>query len=278
MNISYQAAQVNTDSVADLLETMQVLRDPLKGCLWDKQQTFSSIVPHTIEEAYEVADAIASGDMAAVKDELGDLLFQVVFYAQLGKEQNEFDFASICQQLNAKLIRRHPHVFAKTADLTSAELNKQWEDIKTQERSAKQQDTDTSILANIPKGMAPLQRAQKIQKKCSTVGFDWTTLPPVVDKIHEEIQEVLDEVNAPLPNQQAIEEEIGDLLFAVVNLARHTNVDAETALLNANLKFEKRFRAVEQSLHRDGQGVEAASLEEMEAAWQKIKQLENSKL
>ncbi|KXI27388.1 nucleoside triphosphate pyrophosphohydrolase [Paraglaciecola hydrolytica] len=266
-----KAAKLNAESLADLLKTMQVLRDPLKGCAWDKQQTFVSIVPHTIEEAYEVADAIVSGDMAAIKDELGDLLFQVVFYAQLAKEQNEFDFAGICEQLNSKLIRRHPHVFAQSTQLTTTELNQQWEHIKAQERAGKQQDTDASILANIPKGMAPLQRAQKIQKKCSAIGFDWSTLPPVVDKIHEEIQEVLDEVNAPQPNQQAIEEEIGDLLFAVVNLARHAKVDAETALIKANQKFEKRFRAVETILKQQGQGIEAATLEEMEAAWQTVK-------
>ena len=260
----------NSDTLADLLKTMEVLRDPLVGCAWDKQQTFASIVPHTIEEAYEVADAIASGDMVAVKDELGDLLFQVVFYAQLGKEQNEFDFAGICQQLNQKLIRRHPHVFAENVELTSAELNAQWEQIKRQERG-NQQFTDNSVLAHIPKGMAPLQRAQKIQLKCATVGFDWETLPPVVDKIHEEIQEVLDEINVPQPNQQAIEEEIGDLLFAVVNLARHAKVNAETALIKANLKFEQRFRAVEHILNQQD-GIEAASLEEMEAAWQQVKQ------
>jgi len=266
-----QATTLSPDVLANLLKTMEVLRDPLVGCSWDKQQTFTSIVPHTIEEAYEVADAIASGDMAAVKDELGDLLFQVVFYAQLGKEQNEFDFAGICQQLNGKLIRRHPHVFEKSTELSPAALNVQWEQIKAQERAIKQELSDNSVLAHIPKGMAPLQRAQKIQKKCAVVGFDWETLPPVVDKIHEEIQEVLDEINGPQPNQHAIEEEIGDLLFAVVNLARHAKVDAESALLKANLKFEKRFRAVEDILNQQG-GIEAASLDEMETAWQQVKQ------
>lgn len=270
-DIADKAVKLNAESLADLLKTMEVLRDPLIGCSWDKQQTFTSIVPHTIEEAYEVADAIASGDMAAVKDELGDLLFQVVFYAQLGKEQNAFDFAGICQQLNDKLIRRHPHVFANTTELSPAELNVQWEQIKAQERSIKQELSDNSAVAHIPKGMAPLQRAQKLQKKCALVGFDWQTLPPVVDKIYEEIQEVLDEITAAKPNQHAIEEEIGDLLFAVVNLARHAKVDAETALLKANLKFEQRFRGVETILNQ-GEGIAAASLVEMEAAWQQVKQ------
>ena len=257
--------------LAALLDSMAVLRDPLRGCDWDKQQTFASIVPHTIEEAYEVADAIASGDMAAIKDELGDLLFQVVFYAQLGKEQQHFDFADICQHLNAKLIRRHPHVFDKAVKLTVTELSEQWERIKQSERGTLQGGSDRSLLANISSGLAPLQRAQKIQKKCATVGFDWPAIGPVVDKIYEEIDEVLEEINAPQVNQAALEDEIGDLLFAVVNLARHAKVDAETALLKANRKFEQRFRAVEQHFAQQQQPLENASLEQMETVWQQVK-------
>ena len=254
-----------------LLDSMAVLRDPVRGCDWDKQQTFASIVPHTIEEAYEVADAIASGDMAAIKDELGDLLFQVVFYAQLGKEQQHFDFADICQHLNRKLIRRHPHVFDKAVKLSPAELSQQWEQIKQRERPKQSATEDNSVLANIPSAMAPLQRAQKIQKKCASVGFDWPAIGPVVDKIHEEIDEVLEEINAPQVSQEAIEDEIGDLLFAVVNLARHAKVDAETALLKANRKFEQRFRAVEQHFARQNQELKQTSLDEMEAVWQHVK-------
>ena len=245
---------------------MQRLRDQQHGCPWDQQQTFASIAPHTIEEAYEVADAIASGNMLHIKDEVADLLFQVVFYAQLGQEQNAFDFSAICQHLGDKLERRHPHVFDKPQALDQTALNQQWEQIKQQERNEQGQH-DTSLLANIPPGLAPLKRAQKIQKKCANVGFDWPELPPVVDKIHEEIAEVLAEIHAVTPSQTAIEEEIGDLLFAVVNSARHAKVDAETALLKANRKFEHRFRQVEQTIQQQGNSMQLATLEEMESAW-----------
>lgn len=272
----------NDSQVSRLLEIMQQLRDPETGCPWDQKQSFTSIVPHTIEETYEVADAILNGDMQDIKDELGDLLFQVVFYAQLGKEQGDFDFEDIAQAISDKLVRRHPHVFdvgksgngefdKKEEPKTQDELNNQWEQIKAQERISKNPTLDTSTLANIPQGMTPLLRAQKIQKKCSKVGFDWTELPPVVDKIHEEIEEVLAEISVAEPNQQAVEEEIGDLLFAVVNLARHTSVDAETALIKANHKFEKRFRQVEQVIEKQGLSMESASLQQMEAAWQLVK-------
>ena len=254
-----------------LLAIIEQLRDPETGCTWDQKQSFESIVPHTIEETYEVADAIFSGDMQDIKDELGDLLFQVVFYAQLGKEQGDFDFEGIAQAISDKMIRRHPHVFHKTENKIPSELNNQWEQIKAQERTNRGQGLDTSTLANIPQGMTPLLRAQKIQKKCSNVGFDWTELPPVVAKIYEEIEEVLVEVNASEPDQQAVEEEIGDLLFAVVNLARHTSVNAEAALIKANRKFEKRFRLVEQEIEKQGLSMESASHQQMEAAWQHIK-------
>jgi ATP diphosphatase len=261
----------SANQLSRLLDIMERLRDPETGCPWDQKQSFESIVPHTIEETYEVADAIVSGDMQDIKDELGDLLFQVVFYAQLGKEQGDFDFEDIAQAISDKLVRRHPHVFQVTEYKTDDELNNQWEQIKAQEQSINNQAPDTSILANIPQGMTPLLRAQKIQKKCSKVDFDWTELPPVVDKIHEEIAEVLAEVNASEPNQQAVEEEIGDLLFAVVNLARHTSVNAETALIKANRKFEKRFRQVEQVIEKQGLSIESADIKQMEAAWQQIK-------
>ncbi len=250
---------------------MQQLRDPKTGCPWDQKQTFASIVPHTIEETYEVADAIFSGNMAEIKDELGDLLFQIVFYAQLAKEQGDFEFEDIAQAISDKLVRRHTHVFQTTELKTDDELNLQWEKIKLQEQEVAARPNDKSVLANIPIGMTPLLRAQKIQKKCSNVGFDWTEIPPVVDKIHEEIEEVLAEVNVSEPNQQAVEEEIGDLLFAVVNLARHTSVNAETALIKANRKFEKRFRQVEQVIEEQGLSMASADMQQMEAAWQLIK-------
>ena len=269
-----QKTAAKTDQLSRLLEIIEQLRDPETGCPWDQKQSFESIVAHTIEETYEVADAIFSGDMHHIKDELGDLLFQVVFYAQLAKEQDNFDFEDIAKAINDKLIRRHPHVFDVLDDKahkTEEEMTNQWEQIKAQERAGKNQEPDTSTLANIPQGMTPLLRAQKIQKKCSAVGFDWTELPPVVDKIHEEIEEVLAEINVSEPDQEAVEEEIGDLLFAVVNLARHTSVNAETALIKANRKFEKRFRQVEQILEKQGVKIEGASHQQMEAAWQHIK-------
>ena len=258
-----------------LLGIMQRLRDPNTGCPWDIQQTFQSIVPYTIEETYEVADAIFSGDMADIKDELGDLLFQIVFYAQLGDEQGQFTFDDIAQGISDKMVHRHPHVFARSQSDSHGQseqsLSKAWEDIKAQERSNTGKESDLSVLANVPKGITPLLRAQKIQKKCAKVGFDWSTLPPVVDKIHEEIEEVLAEVNVPEPNQQAVEEEIGDLLFAVVNLARHSKVNAESALIKANNKFEQRFRQVEQIIQQQGLTLEQADLKQMEAAWQQVK-------
>ncbi len=257
--------------VARLLKVMENLRDPKTGCPWDKKQTFASIVPHTLEEAYEVADAIDHGDMHDIKDELGDLLFQVVFYAQLGKEQGDFDFEAIAATISDKLIRRHPHVFDNQQCKTDEQLNTQWEQIKAQERAANGKLQDSSILANIPPGMAPLTRAQKLQKKCAKVGFDWTELAPVLDKIQEEIIEVMDEVNVPQPNQQAVEEEIGDLLFAVVNLSRHLKVDAETALRKANRKFEGRFRKVEGVFTERSVSLSDATLDEMEEVWQGIK-------
>jgi ATP diphosphatase len=261
----------NYTQLTRLLNIIQQLRDPKTGCPWDQKQTFVSIVPHTIEETYEVADAIFSGNMADIKDELGDLLFQIVFYAQLAKEQGDFEFEDIAQAISDKLVRRHPHVFQATELKTDDELNLQWEQIKLQEREVAAKPNDKSVLANIPIGMTPLLRAQKIQRQCSKVGFDWTEILPVVDKIHEEIEEVLAEVNAPEPNQQAVEEEIGDLLFAVVNLARHTSVNAETALIKANRKFEKRFRQVEQVIEEQGLSMESADMQQMEAAWQLIK-------
>jgi ATP diphosphatase len=270
----------NISQLTRLLAIIQQLRDPITGCPWDQQQSFESIVPHTIEETYEVVDAILSGNMHDIKDELGDLLFQIVFYAQLAKEQGDFDFEDIAQAISDKLIRRHPHVFnvPNVTELTTQnklrtqdELNNQWEQIKAQEQTAKNQELDISVLANIPQGMTPLLRAQKIQKKCSKVGFDWTELAPVVDKIYEEIDEVLAEVNVSEPNQQAVEEEVGDLLFAVVNLARHTSVNAETALIKANRKFENRIRLVEQAIQSQGLSMQSASTQQMEAAWQQIK-------
>ena len=266
--MTYVSPFPNTEK---LLWVMEQLRDPKDGCPWDRQQTFETIVPYTIEEAYEVADAIENGSMDDVKDELGDLLFQVVFYAQMGKEQGEFDFEAVAGAVAEKLIRRHPHVFADVHVEDDDTLHARWEASKAQERKDKGQDEDNSILAHVPRGMAPLKRAHKLQKKCSKVGFDWTELPPVVDKIKEEIDEVMEEVEQGAGDKTAIEEEIGDLLFAVVNLARHLEVDADTALRKANVKFEHRFRALENIVLQEGKTLGDSSLEEMEAIWQRVK-------
>lgn len=257
--------------IARLLNIMAKLRDPNDGCPWDKKQNFQTIVPYTIEEVYEVADAIEQGDFNEVKGELGDLLFQIVFYAQLGKEQELFDFEAIAETISDKLERRHPHVFAGHVFASEQEQALHWEQIKNQERLSNGAAKDTSVLANIPSAMTPLIRAQKLQKACASVGFDWVSLPPVVEKIEEEIQEVLEEAEKSPRDQQATEEEIGDLLFAVINLSRHLNVDAETALRKANRKFEKRFRKVENKLLEQGTEVNEASLEKMEQIWQQIK-------
>ncbi|XOV80960.1 MAG: nucleoside triphosphate pyrophosphohydrolase [Aestuariibacter sp.] len=260
--------------VARLLWVMEQLRDPETGCPWDREQSFSTIVPFTIEEAYEVADAIETGDMAAIQDELGDLLFQVVFYAQLGKEQNHFDFETIAETVAEKLIRRHPHVFADTEISSEAELNAEWERIKSEERLAKGEVQDDSILAHIPTGMAPMKRAIKLQKRCAKVGFDWQDLTPVASKVNEEVDEILEALENSEKTQAHITEEVGDLLFAVLNLARHCQVDPDTALIRANQKFERRFRSIETAAKRQQQSLQDMSLDDMESLWQQTKKNE----
>ncbi len=267
----------NKDSLASLLAIMQQLRDPQKGCPWDIKQTFDSIVPHTIEEVYEVADAIQQKDYADLKGELGDLLFQVVFYAQMAKEQNLFEFDDIIETLNEKLVRRHPHVFTQTQFADEAAIHKNWEDEKAKERTLKAQqgNQQESVLDNIPKSLPSLNRAYKIQKRCANVGFDWAELEPVVAKIHEEIDEVLVEVKrtdlSEHEQQARIEDELGDLLFANVNLVRHLKANPEQVLRQANLKFEKRFRLVEETVLQQGKQMDDCSLEELDNIWNEVK-------
>lgn len=224
-----------------LLGIMQRLRDPENGCPWDKEQTFTTIAPYTLEETYEVLDAIAREDFDDLRGELGDLLFGGV-YAQMAQEEGRFDFNDICAAISDKLERRHPHVFADVSASTSREVLTRWEQIKTEERAEKSQH---SALDDIPRSLPALMRAQKIQKRCSNVGFDWKTLGPVVDKVYEEIDEVMFEAKQAVVDQAKLEEEMGDLLFATVNMARHLGTKAETALQKANEKFERRFREVE---------------------------------
>ena len=246
-----------------LLAIMAQLRDSEKGCEWDKAQSFDSIKYYTLEETYEVLDAIEQKDFSALKNELGDLLFQIVFYSQLAKEQQLFSFDDVCQSVNHKLISRHPHVFAHQ------QYDKcHWESIKQQERDAREQ---FSVLDDIPVTQPALMRAEKIQKRCAAVGFDWDDVSAVFDKVYEEIDEVKAELVASEKNQHKIAEEVGDLLFAVVNLARHLGVKSELALKSANNKFERRFKAVERHFQLNQKSLQTSSLDEMESVWQQVK-------
>ncbi|MGF1687705.1 nucleoside triphosphate pyrophosphohydrolase [Photobacterium japonica] len=256
-----------------LVAIMATLRDPQKGCPWDQKQTFASIVPHTIEEAYEVADAIGEQNWDDVREELGDLLFQVIFYSQMGKEQGLFDFDDVVDGLNEKLTRRHPHVFGDKALTSDAEITANWEAEKAKERAEKGEDN--SVLANIPRALPALTRADKIQKRCAKHGFDWDTLGPVVDKVHEEIDEVMEEIIQASPKQERIEEEMGDLLFAVANFSRHVAVKPEVALQRANQKFERRFRQVEKTVLEQGKQLEDCSLAELDQVWDAVKRSES---
>ena len=251
-----------------LLSIMAQLRDPQTGCPWDKVQTFKTIAPYTLEETYEVLDAIEREDFADLKGELGDLLFQVVFYAQMAKEQSLFDFDDICQAVSDKLERRHPHIFDANNQLSSDEVIEGWEQRKSQERAEKAQ---FSVLDDIPNSLPALMKAYKIQKRCASVGFDWDTLGPVVGKVHEELEEVMEEATQVVVDERHLEEEIGDLLFATVNLSRHLGYKPEMALQKACQKFETRFRKIEKSLAESGKTTESATLDEMEALWQQIK-------
>ncbi|MEB7540745.1 nucleoside triphosphate pyrophosphohydrolase [Pantoea anthophila] len=256
------------NAIERLLGIMKTLRDPEHGCPWDREQTFATIAPYTLEETYEVLDAIQREDFSDLRGELGDLLFQVVFYAQMASEADRFNFEDVCHAISDKLERRHPHIFGETTAETSTEVLKNWEAIKSAERADKAQH---SALDDIPKALPALMRAHKIQKRCHNVGFDWTTLGPVVAKVHEEIDEVMHEAQQSVVDSEKLEEEIGDLLFATVNLSRHLGSKAETALQKANDKFERRFRAVEAIIAAQGLSMPGATLEQMEAAWQQVK-------
>ncbi len=264
-----------TPSLDKLRWIMAQLRDPEKGCPWDLKQTFQSIVAHTIEEAYEVADAIESGDLDELKKELGDLLFQVIFYSHLAQEQQLFDLDDVIAAICEKLIRRHPHVFADKTLLTDADIKANWENEKVKERQQKAgQSNSLSILADIPKNLPALSQANKIQKRCSHIGFDWHDINDVFDKIVEEVEEVKAELqpkNKQAVNQQALGEELGDLLFAVVNLCRHAKQDPETLLRQANQKFTKRFQGVEQQVLQSGKHFSEHNINELEQYWQQVK-------
>ncbi|OUR62511.1 nucleoside triphosphate pyrophosphohydrolase [Colwellia sp. 39_35_sub15_T18] len=261
-------------SIEKLRWIMTKLRDPNTGCPWDVKQNFASITAHTIEEAYEVVDAIEQNDFAELNKELGDLLFQVIFYSQLGQEQQLFDFDSVVAAICEKLIRRHPHVFSDADLSTDAQIKANWENEKASERQAKNNQAELSILADIPKNLPALSQAAKIQKRCSHVGFDWHDINDVFAKIEEEVLEVREELAAEDINQAALGEEIGDLMFAVVNLCRHAKQDPETLLRRANQKFTKRFHGVEAQVSQSGQSFAQHDLEQLEQYWQQVKKQE----
>lgn len=265
-------------SVDDLVTLMQRLREPETGCPWDLKQTYTSITPSTLEEAYEVVDAIETGDFDHLKEELGDLLFQVIFYAQLGAEEARFDFATIASDLVAKLIRRHPHVFpagtleSRVSDASArneTDIRARWEQLKQQERVSKGKER---ALADIPMNLAALSRAQKLQKRAANMGFDWPDIHGPLAKV----EEALAEVRAALVSGDIDEvaEEIGDLIFAAVNVSRHAKVDAESALRRGSHKFEQRFNYVESRLQEAGSSLELATLEQMDLLWDAAKKNE----
>jgi ATP diphosphatase len=269
--------------ISRLLEIMVALRAPGTGCAWDLQQSFQTIVPYTIEEAYEIADAVERGDLEDLREELGDLLLQVVFQARIAEEKQAFDFGGVVEAITSKMIRRHPHVFGSARDLSPEAVKDLWAQIKASEKAKKMaaqgeaasnldHGTVASLLADVPLAMPALTRAVKLQSKAAGVGFDWDDMKLVLAKIREE----LEEVEAALAANDSVEtaKEIGDVLFAVVNLARHTHNDPEAALRSTNAKFGRRFHFIENELARQGRTLESATLGEMDALWEAAKRLE----
>lgn len=266
-----------------LLDIMSRLRDRDSGCPWDIEQTFASIAPYTIEEAYEVAEAIEQNDPDALKDELGDLLLQVVFHAQMAREEESFGFGDVVDAISDKMIRRHPHVFGTERERDAATQTISWEKQKAEERQTKANGVAVSALEGVTVGLPGLTRALKLQKRAARVGFDWPEAAQVLDKIEEEIGELRDVLeNREDPDQpqsaetkqERLKDEFGDILFALANLARHLDIDPEAALRGTNAKFERRFRLVERHLAAEGLAPSAASLEQMEAHWQQAKETE----
>lgn len=253
-------------AIDHVVAIMARLRDPNDGCAWDLAQDFASIAPHTIEEAYEVAEAIESDDFDALREELGDLLLQVVYHARLAQERGLFDFDTVAAGLADKLVRRHPHVFGEATAANEQEREAIWEGEKAAER-ARKGETDTSALAGVTRGVPALTRALKLQRRAARVGFDWPDPSGPAAKVHEEMAEIDEAVGDPA----AVEAEVGDLLFAATSLARHHGVDAETALRRASNRFERRFRAVEQRMADQGRDCAEADLQELEGHWQQVK-------
>ena len=262
-------------AITQLVDIMAALRHPQTGCAWDIEQNFETIAPYTIEEAYEVAEAIARNDMAELRDELGDLLFQVVFHSQMASENGAFQIADVVEAIIDKMIRRHPHVFGEHEQRSAHEQTVAWETMKASERKKKvNEDTAASALDGVAHALPALMRAEKLQKRAARTGFDWHRPEEILDKMQEETREVMDAVDGG--NAAEIEEEIGDLLFVAANLSRRLSVDPEVALRRANAKFERRFRAMEAAAEKQGKDFGALSLEAQEALWQLVKQSEKS--
>jgi MazG family protein len=266
-------------TIEDLQRMMSYLRDPKRGCPWDVKQTFETIAPFTLEEAYEVVDAIQKGSPQELKDELGDLLFQVIFHAQMAKEQALFGFEDVVSAIVEKMLRRHPHVFPSgkldsfgaPSELTESDVAGMWDDIKRQEKAqlGVDPDGDQSILSGVPDSMPPMMQAVKLQKSASKVGFDWDDVAPVFDKIREEIDE-LEEACISLSHAE-VEGELGDVLFAVTNLARHLKVSPDVALMKTNLKFRRRFRYIEDKVKEQNRLLVDCSLDELDKYWDQAK-------
>ncbi|MBL4802879.1 MAG: nucleoside triphosphate pyrophosphohydrolase [Emcibacter sp.] len=265
------------DSISKLIDIMQSLRDPHGGCPWDIEQDFSSIAPYTIEEAYEVAEAIEKNDMPHLKDELGDLLFQVVFHSQIAQEKGHFTFTDVTNSICDKMIRRHPHVFGDAGYRNAEEQTAAWEIQKAKER--KDKDRQSSVLDGVTSGLPALTRAIKLQNRAARVGFDWPDTSQVLDKLNEEMAELSHELvqaKKGEDNMDLITEEFGDMMFVYANLARHLKIDPESALRSANYKFEKRFKKVESLAEEQGKCLEDMTLEEMDALWDQVKAREKA--
>lgn len=265
------------DSIQQLLQIMKALRDPVTGCPWDRQQNFQSLIPYTLEEAYEVADAIERNEVDDIKEELGDLLFQIIFYSQLADEQHAFNFFNVAQTICDKLIRRHPHVFSDAKIVDAEAQTKAWEILKQEERKMKS-DKNTgplSQLDDVSRTLPSLMRAEKLQRRAARTGFDWPDVSGVIEKVYEELEEVQAELNDVRPELSRLEDEIGDLFFSCVNLSRHAGVDAEVCLRKANLKFEHRFRVLEQLCQTKKLDISMLEADELENLWQEAKKHEN---
>ncbi|MCV3768578.1 nucleoside triphosphate pyrophosphohydrolase [Rhizobium sp. TRM95796] len=269
--------------IARLLEIMAALRTPVTGCPWDLEQDFDSIKPYTLEEAYEVADAIERKDLDDLRDELGDLLLQVVFHARMAEELGEFSFGDVVEAITSKMIRRHPHVFAVSEADDPQKVKKQWDEIKAEEKREKAarrqrrgiaEDFKAGLLGQVDRAQPALTEAVKLQKQAAKVGFDWSDAEPILDKIEEEIGELREAIKAG--RRDRITDELGDLIFAVVNIGRHVDADPEMALRGTNTKFRRRFRHIETSLEQAAESLEDASLERMEELWVEAKRQERA--